>query len=661
MTEVVDTRAELVKLSRILNVDVSELAFLETVGWQALREFRQQATDQFFVAAESRLKNLAAAAKLVPNPVIVKLAPKYFEPRMAAAVASLIDEDKALKLVPKLPVGLMADASVYIDPRRVGPLISKVPIEVAQRLAPILLEREEFITLGQFIDFVTPEMLAGLLPVVDDISLLRIAEVTENKAQLNVIMPLIDDARIGRTIQTAKEAGMLGNAVELLTEVSLEVRGRMVNVAAQQSDSVLDALVHAVHSAGSFAMLLPTTTWMEPQNLARFAKSKAFETADVMKGVVAAADRDDLWAAVVPLVPNFTAAGRREFAAALGNVDGVEKLVDAAAAVPALFPLILPLATDPIKERLAAAVGKLEVSEFERIVQSVIAANALTELLPIVPMLPKAAQERVSDLAANFDPTQMREALVDASENGVLPELLEVAAGMPLAAREQTVGIISDSAEDDDLLGVTLEPDDQQNVWNQLLKLADDVPLPALEQLSQRAAFLPLDGVMPSVLKAAEATNEWTTSFAILSGIHKRAESEGVPLEFTVPARLIQMAAEKASETTDTTDSLWFAKALLAQYAKDDAYAKTFDDTAIHASAAVRGAAESAVQVSMGLIGEGTQPIRSVAAVVPGGKTVTDAVTGAADLATGLASSLFGRAKAASKAVSDAVAPKDPE
>ena len=85
MSDQTDTRAEITKLARVLGEDVESLAFLETVGWEDLRAFRNLVSDQFFQAAESRLKNLAAAAKMVPNPVIIKLAPQYFEPRMAAA------------------------------------------------------------------------------------------------------------------------------------------------------------------------------------------------------------------------------------------------------------------------------------------------------------------------------------------------------------------------------------------------------------------------------------------------------------------------------------------------------------------------------------------------------------------------------------------------
>ncbi|NMN98476.1 hypothetical protein [Antrihabitans stalactiti] len=658
MSDAVDTKAEIIKLSRVLGEDVAALEFLETIGWRQLREFRYLVADQFFEGAESRLKNLAAAAKLVPNPIIVKLAPIYFEPRLAAGVAGLVDEEKALKLVPKLPVSLMAETLPYVDPRKIGQLVSKVPVDVARKLLPVMIASGEYISMGQLVDFVTPEQLAGVLPILDDVSLLRIAEVTENKDQFDIIIPLIDDARIARVIQTAREENLLDVAIELLNEVNVHTRGRMANIAAQQSDKVLNALVEAVDSAGEWDMLLPTTRQMTPQNLARFAKAKALDGAEVMSTLVESAVRNDVWDALLPMVPHLSDAGLSGLASVSAFQDRavvakvVNEAVGTAQGSAALFASALPLisrVSEQVKRVFADEIGKLDPATFEREVKGVVAAGKLSDLLPLVSLLPKPKQDAVSTIAANFDPTEMHSALVAASDNGVLPEMLEVAAGMPLDKREQAIGIITDN-EDDDLLGTTLEPDQQQNVWNQVLKLSSNVPLPALQRLSDQAAFLNLENVLPSVMQAAEFTNEWNTGLAILGGIHDRARKDGVPVQVTVQGRLVQKAAEKALEA-GLLDKAGLGKDLLEQYAKEQGIAKEFDETVLLASGAARGAATQVVQMSFGAIEDGVSPIRALADQVPGGKSVAGAVSEAAGKASGLASSLFERAKAATHAV----------
>ena len=55
MSDAVDTKAEIIKLSRVLGEEVAALEFLEPIGWRQLREFRYLVADQFFEGAESRL------------------------------------------------------------------------------------------------------------------------------------------------------------------------------------------------------------------------------------------------------------------------------------------------------------------------------------------------------------------------------------------------------------------------------------------------------------------------------------------------------------------------------------------------------------------------------------------------------------------------------
>jgi hypothetical protein len=383
-----------------------------------------------------------------------------------------------------------------------------------------------------------------------------------------------------------------------------------------------------------------------------------------MNTLVDTAIRNDVWDALLPMVPHLSDAGLSALAGASAWHDRrvVAKVVSdatgTASSSASMFAPALPLISrvpDHVKRVFAEEIGKLDAATFEREVKGVVAAGKLSHLLSLVPLLPKPKQDAVSDIAANFDPTEMHSALVAASDDGVLPEMLEVAAGMPLDKREQAIGIITDN-EDDDLLGTALEPDQQQNVWNQVLKLSSNVPLPALQRLSDQAAFLNLESVLPNVMHAAEFTNEWNTGLAILGGIHERARKNGVPVEITVQGRLVQKVAEKALEA-GLLDKAGLGKDLLEQYAKEQGIAKEFDETVLLASGAARQAATHVVHMSFGRIEEGVSPIRALADQVPGGKSVAGAVSDAAGKASGLASSLFERAKAATHAAAHAGSP----
>ncbi|CAM3848277.1 hypothetical protein [Smaragdicoccus niigatensis] len=662
MSEATDTQSELLKLARVLGEDVNALRFLEPIGWADLRKFRHLVMDQFFEAAEDRLNRLAEATKFVPNPVILKLAPKHIDPRMAAALSGVVDSEKALKLIPKLPPAFLAEAYTYVDARRAANLIAKTPVETTRRFMPILLERGEYITVGQILQYLTPGALKGVLPDFDDRSVLRVLEVAEGTKPFETIFSLLSDSRLGRILQTAREADLLDVAVEMYAAIGAKPRIRMTNIVAQQSDAVLDGFIEAVYRSNHLGLLLPALLEVNPGNLHRFAQARAFRKQEVIAALMDAAIREDMVAALLPILPRLSERALTALAAAprLQDHRVIGKIVSDSL-VEKAFPETLVLfrrAGEDVRQTFADAVAELDAEKLEIAFEESFVAGRLPDLLAVVPMLPPETIVDMSAIVAEYSPKAMRTALVQASEQGTLPELFEIMAGMPIAAREKAISIITESASDDDLLGAALEPEEQQAVWNQLLRVAADVPLPLLEKLSHKAAFLPLESLLPSVLKAGELTNAWSASFAIVSGIHDRARREGVPVEFRIPLRLLQSAAARAAENEEFAERFWFAREVLSTFAHDPAVAAALDDAAIVTSEVIRGVAGSAVEISMGLVEDNANSLKILAGHLQSGN-VTDAVTSAADVASGIAASLIGRARAAGKAINDIVKPTD--
>lgn len=656
MSEASDIQSELVKLARVLGQEASELRFLESVGWLELRKFRYQIMDQFFTAAEERLHRVAEATKFVPNPVILKLAPKHIDPRMAAAVSGVVDEEKALKLIPKLPPAFLAEAYVYIDPRRASNLIEKTPVETTRRYMPILLERGEFIVVGQLLKYLTPGALKAVLPDFDDRSVLRVLQVAEDTKPFETIFKLLPDARIGRIMQTAREADLLEVTVEMFAAIEPSSRVRMANVVAQQSDAVLDGFIESVYRGNHLGLLLPALLEVTSSNLHRFAQARAFRKPEVIAALMDAAIREDMVAAILPVLPRLSDRALSALAGAprLQDHRVIGKIVSDSLAEKAFSStlVLFTRAGEDVRQTFADTLAELEPETFESAVSAAFDDGRLPDLLKLVPVFPVETIERMSAILAEYGRKSMRRALVQSSEQGTLPEMLEVMAGMPLAAREATIKIIAESVSDDDLLGAALEPQQQQDIWNQLLRVAEDVPLPLLEKLSDKAAYLPLESLLPSVLKAGELTNAWSASFAILSGIHDRARKEGVPVEFRIPVRLLQSAAARAAENDELVERFWFAREMLSVFAHDPTVSAAMDEAAIATSVAIKGVAGSVVHVSMGLVEENADSLKLLAEQLQAGK-VGDAVTSAADVASGIAASLIGRARAAGKAFNE--------
>ena len=631
MSDSAELKAELTKLSRMLSADEDSLAFLAPLGWPQIRELRQLVSDHFFAASEPRLRNLAAVVKLVPVQVLVKLAPLVFEPRLGAGLASLIDEEKALKLVPRLPPEMLASTVPYIDPRRVGPLMAKIPVDVAKKIVPLLLETNEHAAIGQLIDYVTAEQLDGLLPYIDDVSLLKIAEVAENKAQFNVMIPLVADARIGRMITTAKDTEQIPIVFELIENVDPDVRARMTNIAVQQSDSVLQGFLVEMAKKDRFELLLSALPLMGRGEVIRLARNSIVTDPSTMSAFFVAARRTGDWGAALRLLPYLPEAARSELvnSGLWRDADTVGAAAEASFAEldshPELFVSFLQLAERvPEADRALFADPLATTSDtiFWRAIDAAAAAGAVAGFLPLVGFLPAERQATFASIAANLDTTQMRTVLVDASDRGVLPELFEVAAEMPREAREQFVTIIADNP-DDDLLGSSAKPESQQETWNSLLKLTDDLPTQLVSKLGEQATMFALDEVLPLIVKAGQATGRLATSFTLLDEINKIAEREGIPVEFSLSAGMLRSVAESVGNLTG-----------IESLTSDDSTGPAASDTLVSvslglfksASAATSKAATAAGEKTLAeLAGDAAGKVSQVASIFKGlGKSLRE-------------------------------------
>lgn len=611
MTAAADLRAELIKLGRTLQQDPADLEFLAPMGWPAIREFRLAITDVITEYCHSRFQHLEPLANIIPIPLIAKLGPSYFAPEMCASFVTLIGEEKALKIIAKLPAEFIADVAPFVDARTIGPLITKVDFNSTKKVLPLLIEREEFITLGQFIDFITPELLEAIMPIVPDEALIRIAEVAEHKSQYDELLPLVSDQRLGRLVQTANEKNLWSISLDMLNEINLENRSRLANIAAQQSDGLLESLVTAVYDEDIFDLFLPMMAAITEENLARIANLSVMHRTEVMAAISESAARTNQWATLSTIVPVLSHEALIALAAAprLQNPETARSIISGELGPRKLLGNVLPLANlvpVPIQQIVADEISAMSSDELDDFARLVLRQKHWASLLPLVALMTEEAQRHFTTATAGFDRDALRSAMVHANDQGRFSEMLAIAAAMPAAARRLAVEIISDSIYEEDFLGTALDPISQQAIWGQVLKLADNLPDTVLKGLSDGAALLNLDGVFHAILSSAESPEDWKVGFAILSGIHDRATEDGVPVEVTVQGKLVQAAVAQIAESR-ALQGFSFAHALQS-YLSDEGAARGFDNAAIKLTTTAR--------VGVDVLAHTLQDARDKAAVI---------------------------------------------
>ena len=93
----IETQAELLKLSRLLETDEADMAFLDGQDLNALAAFRNSVSSFFYEQHQDSYQRLAGISKLVPTGASAKLSTTVLGPVLAAGIASALPAVRAIK------------------------------------------------------------------------------------------------------------------------------------------------------------------------------------------------------------------------------------------------------------------------------------------------------------------------------------------------------------------------------------------------------------------------------------------------------------------------------------------------------------------------------------------------------------------------------------
>ena len=296
------TRAEVLKIARLLAAPPERLSYLEKLAPAELRALRDRATDRFY-DGDSRFGRIAYAARLPPLGMTAFIAQRAFGPLLCARIAGRLETRHAVGLADRMPSEFLAELAIALDPRRVSAIVAGLPPLLIAEVAAELTRAGEYVTMGRFVGHMTDEAIVEALRVIDDASLLRISYVMEEDAGLVRVIALLSERRLRSTIRVATDADLWPEALDLLGRVPEELAGRLADLAAQEDDRVLDGMVATAQRDGLWDAVLPVTRTMTEASRRRFAGLRSIHAPEVLTAIVRAALRGPAWTDLLPLVP----------------------------------------------------------------------------------------------------------------------------------------------------------------------------------------------------------------------------------------------------------------------------------------------------------------------------------------------------------------------
>ncbi len=237
--------AELVKLAHVLGVPVERLSALAEVPPQDLRTLRRQVGDALFQADRHHFAKVAALSKAVPPAVAAKVTEHTMPPLLAARTAELLDPQRAVELVKRLPDSYVADVAVAMDPGRSAQVIVRIPPELIARVAGELARRGEWVVIGGFVSYVSPAGLAASVERLDGEQLLRVSFVLDDPNRLDDIAALLTDRQLDQMLAASAEHGLWRELGGLLDNVGAPGHARLADRLAAGPDQLAEAVRQA--------------------------------------------------------------------------------------------------------------------------------------------------------------------------------------------------------------------------------------------------------------------------------------------------------------------------------------------------------------------------------------------------------------------------------
>lgn len=221
------SRAELMKLARLLDVEVDDIRYLEQVAPAQLRALREQVTDVVFAAGATALGRLAAASRLLPTGVIAAIAQHAFGPVLAARIAGLLEPGRAAEVAAKLPTPFLAQVAVHLDPRRAVEVLARIPAPRIAEVARELVMAREHVTLGRFVGHLPDEALVLSVAAMDDLTVLTVAFVIEETSGVGRVVALMEPARCDGLLDAAVGTELWPDVLGLLDDLPGDLRRRV--------------------------------------------------------------------------------------------------------------------------------------------------------------------------------------------------------------------------------------------------------------------------------------------------------------------------------------------------------------------------------------------------------------------------------------------------
>ena len=312
-------RAEVLKLARVLGTTPAQLEYLHKLDAATIRRLREQASATLFDAHHKLFQRIAATTRLLPAQLVGVIAEKAIGPLLCARTTGLLPPERAVEISKRLKAGFLADLCIELDPRSAREVIAAMPVERVVEVSRELARREEYITMGRFVDCLGDDAIrATMTDLRDDEALLRIGFFVEDKQRLSDIIDLLPRERLLNIVRVAAggDAELWPEALAMINSIEEAQRRQMADLAAGLEQPAIVKMIASTQAQDLWPAMLPVLAMMNSDNQRRLVNLPALQSEAVLGAIIRAADSAHLWPQLLPLLALMDDAGQARAARA---------------------------------------------------------------------------------------------------------------------------------------------------------------------------------------------------------------------------------------------------------------------------------------------------------------------------------------------------------
>lgn len=318
-------RAEVIKLARALAVEPEALQYLHGLPSDAVAQLRSAISDVIHDEQRAPLGLLAAVARWLPAWVSALCARSWFGAPMTARLASELPAWRVADVAGYLDAAFLADVAVDLDPRCAREVLQLMAAKKIMAISHVLLKRDDFVTLGRFVALLPDAALSEVAASIDDEGdLLQVLFFIEARYRIDHIVRLMPAERLQRAVLIFADESrreLWPSVLALMTHAGYGLKRELGDLAAEQGDAVLSAIIETVQLEDLWEDVLPVVVCLSPDVQRQVVNLPALQRADVLEKIIAATQYRQLWSAMLCLAEAMNDSGREALARVIEQTD----------------------------------------------------------------------------------------------------------------------------------------------------------------------------------------------------------------------------------------------------------------------------------------------------------------------------------------------------